>query len=95
MSPFQKLIQGGYSETCTRASSLPKLGGRCTIKRGNPKKAAREKDPEGETCTRASSGPPPGGSTVPTKGRLDRPFAVLGLEKLVNSSEEENAMNPK
>jgi hypothetical protein len=90
MSPFQKLIQGGFSETCTRASSLPKLGGRCTIKRGGAKKAARKKEIEGETCTRASSGPPPGGSTDPTKGRLDRPFAVLGLDKLLNSSEEES-----
>ena len=41
------------------------------------------------TNTRVSSGPPPRGSDDPTKGRLDRPFAVLGLQKLLESSEEE------
>jgi hypothetical protein len=58
MSPFEKLIQGGYSSTITRDSSLPKLGGQCAVKRVRDKRAGRREGGAGETITRDSSGPP-------------------------------------
>jgi hypothetical protein len=89
MNPFEKLIQGGYTPTNTRVSSAP-VGGLCRPPRKKKSQTAtRKSQPPGETNTRVSSGPPPRGSDDPTKGRLDRPFAVLGLQKLLESSEEE------
>jgi hypothetical protein len=68
MSPFQKLIQGGYSGTFTRESSLPQLGGRCAVKRVRAKNPAQKEGLPEETFTRESLGPPGRGRGKSTEG---------------------------
>ena len=58
MNPFEKLLRGDYSNTITRDSSFPLLGGRCSIKRARPGSRTQEQQRLEETITRDSSGPP-------------------------------------
>jgi hypothetical protein len=68
MSPFQKLIQGGYSESLTPNNPLPRIGGRCSVKRARPPVQPGDRNLGEEPLAPDGAGPPGRGLGKSTEG---------------------------